>query len=148
MSRSRPPDPAPPSASPPLPPPSLPERAEEVLDVVAAVPAGRVLTYGDVAELVGDRGPRFVGAVLRRFGGDVPWWRVLRADGSAAEPLAARAVQRWRAERVPLRRDDADPRAVRVDLARARWDAAPLLGEPAAGAVRGAVPGTARGAAR
>ncbi|MCI2239198.1 MGMT family protein [Paenibacillus sp. TRM 82003] len=103
---------------------ALPERAEEVLEVVEAIPAGRVLTYGDVGELVGDRGPRFAGNVLRRFGSHVPWWRVLRADGSAAPPLAPRAVQRWRAEGTPLRRDDADPVRVRVDLDAARWDAA------------------------
>ncbi|WP_432485559.1 MGMT family protein [Kineococcus esterisolvens] len=102
---------------------ALPVRAEEVLEVVEAVPAGRVLTYGDVAEVVGDRGPRFVGDVLRRFGSGVPWWRVLRADGSAAPPLAPRAVERWRAEGTPLRRDDADPALVRVDLRSARWDA-------------------------
>nr|WP_276610335.1 MGMT family protein [Kineococcus indalonis] len=101
------------------------------MEVVEAIPPGRVLTYGDVGELVGDRGPRFVGDVLRRFGSHVPWWRVLRADGSAAPPLAARAVQRWRAEAVPLRRDDADPAQVRVDLRAARWDAAGFEG-PAA----------------
>ncbi|WP_432507706.1 MGMT family protein [Kineococcus arenarius] len=107
---------------------ALPARAEEVLEVVEAIPAGRVLTYGDVGELVGDRGPRFVGNVLGRFGSGLPWWRVLRADGSAAPPLAARAVPRWRAEGTPLRRDDADPVLVRVDLAAARWDAAGFEG--------------------
>ena len=112
-----------PPAAHPDPGSALPARAEEVLEVVHAIPAGRVLTYGDVGELVGDRGPRFVGNVLRRFGSDVPWWRVLRADGSAAQPLAGRAVERWRAERVPLRRDDRDPAQVRVDLRAARWDA-------------------------
>ncbi|MGI4895353.1 MAG: MGMT family protein [Janthinobacterium lividum] len=101
----------------------LPARAEEVLEVVEAIPRGHVLTYGDVGELVGDRGPRFVGNVLRRFGSDIAWWRVLRADGSAAQPLAARAVEQWRRERVPLRRDDQDPVQVRVDLTAARWDA-------------------------
>nr|WP_276611009.1 MGMT family protein [Kineococcus siccus] len=111
--------------------PGLPARAEEVLEVVEAIPSGRVLTYGDVGELVGDRGPRFVGTVLRRFGADVCWWRVLRADGSAAPGLADRAVVHWRAEAVPLRRDDRDPAQVRVDLRRARWDAAGF--DPAAG---------------
>ncbi|MFB9375545.1 MGMT family protein [Kineococcus gynurae] len=103
-------------------PPRLPERVEDVLDVVEAIPPGRVLTYGDVGELLGDRGPRFVGNVLRRFGSGSPWWRVLRADGSAAPGLAAVAVEHWRVEGVALRRDDADPVAVRVDLARARWE--------------------------
>ena len=105
-----------------MPAPQLPARAEEVLEVVHAIPRGRVLTYGDVGEVVGDRGPRFVGNVLRRFGSDAPWWRVLRADGSAAQPLAERALAHWREEGVALRRLAADPADVRVDLARARWD--------------------------
>jgi alkylated DNA nucleotide flippase Atl1 len=103
--------------------PGLPARAEEVLEVVHAIPPGKVLTYGDVGELVGDRGPRFVGNVLRRFGSGAPWWRVLRADGSAAPPLAARALEHWRLEGVPLRRLTHDAADVRVDLTRARWDA-------------------------
>ena len=107
-----------------MPVPQLPARAEEVLEVVHAIPRGRVLTYGDVGEVVGDRGPRFVGNVLRRFGSDAPWWRVLRADGSAAQPLAERALVHWREEGVALRRLAADPADVRVDLARARWDLA------------------------
>ncbi|WP_345712038.1 MGMT family protein [Kineococcus glutinatus] len=115
-------------SSPPV--PELPPRVEEVLEVVDAIPAGRVLTYGDVGELVGDRGPRFVGNVLRRFGAGSPWWRVLRADGSAAPQLAAEAVARWRAEATPLRRAASDPADVRVDLAVARWDGA---GHPWAG---------------
>lgn len=102
--------------------PGLPLRAEEVLEVVDQIPAGFVLTYGDVGEIVGDRGPRFVGNVLRRFGSDVPWWRVLRADGSAAPPLAVEALARWRSEGTPLRRLGHDAADVRVDLRTARWD--------------------------
>ena len=102
---------------------------EDVLDVVAAIPPGCVLTYGDVGELAGDGhrrlGPRFVGMVLRRYGGSSPWWRVLRADGSAAPQLAGAAVARWRAEATPLRRTAPDPADVRVDLATARWDGVP-----------------------
>ncbi|HEX5512473.1 MAG TPA: MGMT family protein, partial [Actinomycetales bacterium] len=35
--------------------------SEAVLDVVARIPPGRVLSYGDVAELLGHGGPRLVG---------------------------------------------------------------------------------------
>ena len=42
--------------------------AEQVLDLVDLIPAGRVLAYGDVARLVGGGGPRQVGAALARFG--------------------------------------------------------------------------------
>src|SRR4051794_36962480 len=51
-----------------------------VLDVVDRVPPGQVTTYGDVAEYLGQGGPRQVGAVLAEHGGAVAWWRVVRAD--------------------------------------------------------------------
>ena len=95
---------------------ALPDFAEAVLDVVAAIPAGRVMTYGDVAEYLGTRGPRAVGAVMSRFGSDVPWWRVLRAGGLPPQGHEARALQRYRREGTPLR-----PDGRRVDLRLARW---------------------------
>ncbi len=55
---------------------------EAVLATVERVPWGRVTTYGAVAEFIGSGGPRQVGAVMARYGGPVPWWRVVRADGS------------------------------------------------------------------
>jgi len=83
---------------------------------VETIPAGRVLTYGDVAELVGS-GPRAVGNVLARYGSQVPWWRVLRAGGLPPVRHEQEALQRYRAEGTPLvSRED------RVDLALARWD--------------------------
>lgn len=97
----------------------LPEYVEAVLETVEAIPPGRVLSYGDVAELVGRGGPRQVGRVLSQWGGGVPWWRVLRADGRHAEPLRERALERLRAEGAPLRPDG------RVDMARGRWQVAP-----------------------
>lgn len=90
--------------------------AEQVLDVVAAVPRRRAVSYGDVARIVGRGGPRQVGTALARFGGGVPWWRVVRADGSPAAGLAAEALARLRAEQAPLTAD-----GTRVDLTRARW---------------------------
>ena len=91
--------------------------ASRVLDVVDRIPPGRVLTYGDVAEYVGEGGPRGVGAVMARHGGAVAWWRVLRADGSVAPGLERRAFERLRAEGTPLARG-----GTRVDLLLARWD--------------------------
>ncbi|MBI4940847.1 MAG: MGMT family protein [Actinobacteria bacterium] len=95
--------------------------AEAVLDVGELVPPGRVMTYGDVAEYLGRGGPRAVGTVMARYGGAVPWWRVLRADGSPPQGHEAQALRHYRRERTPLRAG-----GEKVDLSRARWD-----GEPA-----------------
>lgn len=107
----------------------VPPYAEEVLETVEAIPPGRVLAYGDVAALVGRGGPRQVGRVLAQWGGAVPWWRVLRADGTHAEPLRPRALAHLREEGTPLRPDG------RVDMARARWrpPADPDLSDPRGG---------------
>lgn len=63
-----------------------------------AIPAGSVATYGDVSP----GAPRFAGSVL--FGAtepELPWWRVVRADGSLAK--GARQKDLLVAEGVPFR---------------------------------------------
>jgi methylated-DNA-protein-cysteine methyltransferase related protein len=75
---------------------------------VREIPPGFVRTYGDVSP----GAPRFAGAVL--FECDepgLPWWRVVRADGSLAK--GARQRERLEAEGVPFRGD-------RVEMATAR----------------------------
>lgn len=94
------------------------EYSSRVLDVVDAIPAGQVMSYGDVADYLGEGGPRQVGRVLSRFGGAAPWWRVLHADGTPAPGHDARALERYLAEGTPLR--SARP-PVRVDMGKARW---------------------------
>jgi len=89
--------------------------AQRVLACVDAIPAGRVMTYGDVAGYAGLRSARTVGRVLAGDGGSVPWHRVLRADGTLAAHLYTEQRQRLLAEGVRFRGD-------RVDLANFRWD--------------------------
>ncbi|GHC76399.1 hypothetical protein GCM10007079_12690 [Nocardiopsis terrae] len=96
---------------------TLDDYTEEVLSVVERIPSGRVLSYGDIAEYVGRGGPRQVGAVMSRWGGGVPWWRVVRADGRPAEGHLVRARSHYAAEGTPMR-----PRSDRVDMRRARWE--------------------------
>jgi methylated-DNA-protein-cysteine methyltransferase related protein len=75
--------------------------ATSVLGVVASLPAGEVLTYGEVAREAGRPGAaRAVGAVLRRHGSEVPWWRVVAADGRLAPRVAAEQERRLAAEGV------------------------------------------------
>ena len=89
--------------------------ARAVLDVVDRIPAGKVLTYGDVAELMGRGSPRTVGAVLSNHGREVPWQRVVQASGRPAEPYLQEALALLAEEGCPLAGE-------RVDLAAARWD--------------------------
>ena len=95
------------------------EYVEGVLSTVEQVPAGRATTYGLIAEVLHDAlgrgGPRTVAAVMARYSGPVPWWRVVRADGSLPQALADRARQEYLGEGTPLLASG------RVDLRTAVW---------------------------
>ncbi|HZE66583.1 MAG TPA: MGMT family protein [Sporichthyaceae bacterium] len=92
------------------------EFTEAVLRVIESIPPGRVLAYGDIAELLGVGGPRQVGAVLSRHGSAVPWWRVPHADGSPPDCSEVAARKHWRAEGTPTKPNG------NVDMRRARWE--------------------------
>ena len=106
--------------SPQLDSPELPDFAEAVLGVVDQIPPGRVLAYGDIAELLGQGGPRQVGSVMSRYGSSVTWWRVIRASGEAPQGLQDEALAHWREEGTALVRGVIAGR--RVDMRLARWD--------------------------
>jgi alkylated DNA nucleotide flippase Atl1 len=107
--------------------------AGRVLDVVDAIPPGRVMSYGDIAVYLGDGGPRQVGRVMSLWGGGVPWWRVIHADGTLLPGHEREALTRYRQEGTPLRR--AGDGQSRVDMRQARWDGA-LPGQHPAGSPR------------
>jgi alkylated DNA nucleotide flippase Atl1 len=95
---------------------------ESVLSLVERIPAGRVTTYGLVAEAVGRGGPRGVGRVMALYGAPVPWWRVVRADGSLPESHQRDALAHYREESIPMRGSLLDASTLRVDLGRCLWD--------------------------
>ena len=100
---------------------TIDDYSARVLDLVDAIPPGQVMSYGDIAEYLGEGGPRQVGRVLARYGGGAPWWRVIHADGTPAPGHEAVALRHYLAERTPLR-SLASP--VRVDMRQARWPGA------------------------
>ncbi|MEV7657475.1 MGMT family protein [Streptomyces anulatus] len=102
----------------------LPEYAERVLDVADLIPPGRVMTYGDIAEWLDEGGPRQVGRVMALYGSAVPWWRVVRSDGTLLPAHELRALDHYRAEGTPLREAShrAEGHIPRIDMRRARWD--------------------------
>jgi alkylated DNA nucleotide flippase Atl1 len=96
----------------------LDDYTDRVLQVAEAIPPGRVMSYGDIAEYLASGGPRQVGRVMATYGGSVPWWRVIHADGTPAPGHDRAALEHYRAEGTPLR-SAADP--VRVNMRQARW---------------------------
>jgi len=100
-------------------PPAIDEYSSRVLDVVDSIAAGSVMSYGDVAELLGEGGPRQVGRVMALWGGGVAWWRVVHADGSLLAGHERAALAMYQAENTPLRQS-ASGGLPRVDMHRAR----------------------------
>lgn len=100
---------------------------ERVLRAVEQVPPGTVVTYGDIATLIGV-GPRHVGNVLARWGSGVPWWRVTNRLGKLPRPLLDEARRHWAAEHISLQPDGGGCRITehRADLHElaTRWRAA------------------------
>jgi alkylated DNA nucleotide flippase Atl1 len=84
-------------------------RDDAILARVRAVPVGFVRTYGDVSP----GAPRVAGAVLHDCDDpDVPWHRIVRADGSLAKgPRQRRLLE---AEGVPFRGERVDMRVARL----------------------------------
>lgn len=75
---------------------------ERVLRAVECVPPGRVVSYGDIAALVGI-GPRQVGWVMRHYGSNVAWWRVVNASGDHAPFHRQRAFEIWADEGIEVK---------------------------------------------
>lgn len=59
---------------------------DQVYELVAQIPRGKVMTYGQIAYLCGrPRAARIVGGVAHFGDPDLPWQRVVKKDGSLAE---------------------------------------------------------------
>jgi alkylated DNA nucleotide flippase Atl1 len=85
---------------------------DEVRRIVDAVPPGQVITYGEIAALIGI-GPRQAGRLVGQLGGCSPWWRVVYRDGSPATCHDGTALSLLLQESAPMCDD-------RVDIGRTR----------------------------
>ena len=82
------------------------ELSDRVLRVLVTLGEGEVVSYGDVAEIAGYPGrARAVGRLLATTDVDVPWWRVVRADGRLATEPPGEQASLLRAEGVTVRGD-------------------------------------------
>ncbi len=82
-------------------------RIAAIIDRIRQIPRGSVQTYGGIYPPA----PRLVGRVLATTDQDLPWHRVVRADGS---------VPKGRRQRELLLSEGVAMRGERVDLKRAR----------------------------
>ena len=81
-----------------------PDFEQAVLGVLADLPEGQVISYGELAAAAGHRGAaRAVGNLLKTTAEAVPWWRVVRADGRLAAPDVGRQTAKLRDEGVLVR---------------------------------------------
>nr|WP_234009864.1 MGMT family protein [Streptomyces sp. SA3_actF] len=115
-----------------------PPYVDRVLDVAARIPAGRIMTYGDIAAWLEEErrehedlglpgepprrvGPRQVGRVMALHGDEAPWWRVVRADGTLLPGHEVRALAHYHEEGTPLRPTASEDHVPRIDVREARW---------------------------
>ena len=90
-----------------------------IWDLVRQVPKGRVVTYGQVARIVGAATPRIVGFAMSGAPDDVPWQRVINARGEVS-PRGAGDGERAQRARLEAEGIVFDARG-RLDLARFGW---------------------------
>jgi len=110
-------------------PPNPKVYAQQVYAVVAAIPRGRVMTYGQVAALIQPPpgiapdtyvklSPRWVGSAMAQAPDNVPWQRVINSQGRVSpRPGLGALAQRQLLEQEGIVFDEHD----RVNLKRYGW---------------------------
>jgi alkylated DNA nucleotide flippase Atl1 len=106
-----------------------PDFVERVLAIVATIPPGKVMAYGDIADAIGEHpdltdaipayGARLVGRVMSHSGADVAWWRVIRASGQPPKFHETEAWTHYLAEGTPLTGNEEN---YRIDMKQARFE--------------------------
>lgn len=98
-----------------------PSKDQKIWQVVLAIPAGKVASYGQVAEMAGlGRQARYIGRALGKLpqGHTVPWYRVIRSNGQIAFPEGSDIYQ----EQVSLlEAEGVEVVNGRVAMSRFRW---------------------------
>ena len=91
---------------------------EQVYGIVEKIPYGKVVSYGQIAWMLGSpRAARQVGWAMRCCPDGLPWQRVVKADGEITGGAYAELRKaRLEAECVPFLPDG------RVDMSKCRWD--------------------------
>ena len=98
-----------------------------IYDLVAEIPAGKVATYGQIANLLGrPNHARQVGYALFKLApipDDVPWHRVVNAQGKISTSPARMGSDDL--QKVLLEAESIQFKGDRIDLNRYQWDGRP-----------------------
>ena len=95
---------------------------EEIWQLVASIPSGRVATYGQVARLAGfPKHARYVGTTLKQLpkGTTLPWYRVLKSNGELAFPAGSAA---WKRQKSYLEAEGVLLKGMKVSLSVYQYD--------------------------
>ena len=102
---------------------------DEVHEIIRMIPPGKVMNYGQIAEMLSRPvTPRTVGWALRDCPEDLPWHRVVNAQGGCSTDSAAGSEpgrQQARLEAEGVRFGEAR----RLSMSRYRWDPLDDLGD-------------------
>ena len=92
---------------------------QAVYRMVRTIPRGRVMTYGQIAALLGHaRAARAVGYAMRHCPAGIPWHRVVNAQGG----ISLRGnVDSMLTQRILLEQEGVTVRRGRIALPRYRW---------------------------
>lgn len=97
------------------------ETKHSIIQVIGAIPRGKVCTYGRVAELAGlPRHARFVGTILKQLPSDskIPWHRVINSQGRISFPEGS---EKWQLQKEKLEREGVTFIGERVSLKQYLW---------------------------
>ena len=101
---------------------SCPFKPEEIWTLLSKVPYGKVVTYGQLAEMAGAPGyARVVGNILKQLpaGTGLPWYRVINGKGCIAFEEGSVRFNRQSAR---LEEEGVLILAGKISLKRYRWD--------------------------
>jgi methylated-DNA-protein-cysteine methyltransferase-like protein len=91
---------------------------EQIYEVVAGIPRGKVVSYGQIARMLGrPRAAREVGWALHNCPDELPWQRVVMKDGNVTGGVFAEVRRALLAEEGVSFLPDG-----RVDMDRHRWE--------------------------
>ncbi|TXG78205.1 DNA methyltransferase [Patescibacteria group bacterium] len=91
---------------------------DRVCALVAGIPSGRVMSYGQIAALCGSpRAARIVGGIAHYGDPSLPWQRVVKADGSLAEGYYGGVA----GHQTDLEAEGVTFSGGKVDMSRHRW---------------------------